>query len=1060
MTQAEVSYLPLTQDKTVLSAFVPQHILSQWFTSRRISLFIALDISGSMSGSGITQAKAAILTLLEKLLSTGAVLETDITCFFFHHSCQVVPFEEHPELRWANDGIRRYFDNVNAGGGTSFGSVFTSIRDNIYRAKHDLVIIFFTDGQDGCGLNAEDKLRLAKTFADSNVAVEVHTIGFTSGHDAALLSWLTTAGTNQGNFQYVKSSSDIPETMSVTLDLLSLEDRTLHLKVDEFESARISINDEGKGTVILPNEQVTNLEKRQILLIKDKDGIENERINLIRRVEENSPEANLLYIYFIQREITRLSNEVINLTHNNRKVLNNISDETSKYDEKLNLTLERAFKTKSAHRNVTIQLCMETKAILNRFNGLLSEALKGTLTNEKIASFNDLAYKNVTKQRLKKKLDSRIMKNVEQMEAVEERIKNVVNTLDFDKLEEEETSENLRTFTCALTTDNYVEAMREGECLCLTLDLGRSQAAIADPTQMRIKKINQSFLTSDAFMNAVKYALDEAQSAEDVHGGFSGSSFSASILKGLAREDITGVLPLYINDKHWLIAKEKMKPIMGYITTLDVLGYTYSQMTTIPFLVLAAALSDTSTQFRQWQLKLILETCDAIYKQSTNLREENKQLFAKYLASPLNRTIDVVANNDVFLGHLLCAFRCGDVSAQSLQTWLDGGMVKYLIEENIRRRLNISISVIDNHFENIQTALGIDQTKYFDVPRDEFEQAYTTYLKQIKEASKTTYNRYVSAFHAATESSIVGNEKIEDQMEVAIKPKFKQPIIRTIYYDANTYGMPETTKTAIVTIKRETMHRVEIVLRFNKLFEYAITNATPVVTEAPDLRNFTEDDTKLAHKFYASFSPKVFLATFLQAFNHRQNSTRREAAAADPPSFYEPFSEVTADIIISENFNDYVNRTTKRIMNDIIESYTRQEDNAIGLSFWEADSMEEAAGMLMLNVRFRGRKVYAQIVKAIQKPNMPCSREKIEMLTSGVCRGVKLFEDRSGTAWLPSRQNLYRTLRAQKPNIPDIDFWIGLFPSFKEYLEHQFDDTYIENKKHERYLERIARKKV
>ena len=46
------------------------------------------------------------------------------------------------------------------------------------------MIIFFTDGQDGSGLNKQDKLRLAKTFADSDVAVEVHTIGFTSDHDA------------------------------------------------------------------------------------------------------------------------------------------------------------------------------------------------------------------------------------------------------------------------------------------------------------------------------------------------------------------------------------------------------------------------------------------------------------------------------------------------------------------------------------------------------------------------------------------------------------------------------------------------------------------------------------------------------------------------------------------------------------------------------------------------------------------------------------------------------------------------------------------------------------
>ena len=44
------------------------------------------------------------------------------------------------------------------------------------------------------------------------------------------------------------------------------------------------------------------------------------------------------------------------------------------------------------------------------------------------------------------------MRNVEQIEAVEERIKKVVSTLNFDELEEEETPENLRTFTCALTT--------------------------------------------------------------------------------------------------------------------------------------------------------------------------------------------------------------------------------------------------------------------------------------------------------------------------------------------------------------------------------------------------------------------------------------------------------------------------------------------------------------------------------------------------------------------------------------------------------------------------------
>ncbi|CAG8706836.1 11427_t:CDS:2, partial [Scutellospora calospora] len=159
---------------------------------------------------------------------------------------------------------------------------------------------------------------------------------------------------------------------------------------------------------------------------------------------------------------------------------------------------------------------------------------------------------------------------------------------------------------------------------------------------------------SGAFLDSVKFALNDSYNAEDVHGGFQPASFVASILHGVANENITGILPLYINEKHWQIARERMKPIMGYLTTLDIFGYSYKQITTI----LAKALCDTSTEFRREQFKLILETCDAIYRQSSILREDNKNLFENYMKSPANRTIDIVANNLVYLGHMLCALRC------------------------------------------------------------------------------------------------------------------------------------------------------------------------------------------------------------------------------------------------------------------------------------------------------------------------------------------------------------------------------------------------------------------
>ena len=83
--------------------------------------------------------------------------------------------------------------------------------------------------------------------------------------------------------------------------------------------------------------------------------------------------------------------------------------------------------------------------------------------------------------------------------------------------------------------------MREGECMCLTIDVGRSEAAIADPSQIKIKKINQTLLSSGAFLSSVAFALNDKNNAESVHGGFQKERFSANILKGLARENITGL---------------------------------------------------------------------------------------------------------------------------------------------------------------------------------------------------------------------------------------------------------------------------------------------------------------------------------------------------------------------------------------------------------------------------------------------------------------------------------------------------------------------------------------
>ncbi|CAI2171102.1 523_t:CDS:2 [Funneliformis geosporum] len=1062
---SETKYLNLTNEKSILSLKVPENVISKWFEGKRreLKLYIVLDISTSMSGSGLSQAKESILNLMESLFENCILTEENITCFFFQSTCQVKRFADDRSLLWKNGAIEKFFESIRAFGGTNFDPVFEMIVEQMNDVNSDLAIIFFTDGQGRYSDDCKQKLEVALSQTGFNT--EIHTIGFTGNHDAALLSWLTKLGTKQGNFQYVKSSDEIKSTMKITLELLELGDRTLYMKLGERELLPIGFDNEGHGQLVLTGD-VAKVEGQKISIFKDQES--NEKFDFESTPIQIQPDdhmATLLTIPFIQFEITRLSNEIINCTivieEERRKRFKEILEEANNYDEQLNNILNTAFKTKSATRNEIIQQCMDSKGTILQFKDILSDALKGTLTNQKIASFNNLAYKFITKQRLKKKLDDRSVKNIERMEEVEKKIEEIVRTLDFDELESQESEENLLTYTCTVTTDNYIEAMKEGECICLTLDVERSEAAIADPSQITIKKINQTLLSSGAFLDSITFALADKYDAQSVHGGFQRGTFGASILQGLARENITGVLPLYINDKHWSIAREKIKPIIGYLVTLDIFGYTYSQITTVPFLVLFKALADTSTEFKRRQAKWVLETCDVIYKQSKILREDNKKLFENYIKIPTNRTIEHVPNNLMFLGHLLCALRCGDVDAKDLQKWLHEGLMKILIEEFIRRRLN-KWQALESEMEDISKVLGINQNVFIDEPVKEFEKHYVAFVTAIMSSDKSANIIYADAFRKALGDSADLNE-VNVDVETMDEPKveLKSPTVKTLQYDPNTYKIPDHAFSIIAKIKKSVSRFVEVMLRFNKIFETIIAdpNTNSSFLDSPEFE-FEEDKTPLTDAFFDQYSSKVILATFLQAFLHRQNSVRREAVEADPPKYYEPFSEDTADVLLAAHFNEYVSNALKKKTNDVIKLYTSQKDDIVGSSFWKLDKIEEAAGLLLIEVKFRGNKLHGKILKSLQKPNMSLAKEKIEMVMSGTWQGVTLFADKpkhpedpvklakfiDNAHWFPNRQKVYRMITAHKSYIPDINYWTRVLPPYKEYIEHQFDDEYIKAK--------------
>lgn len=84
--------------------------------------------------------------------------------------------------------------------------------------------------------------------------------------------------------------------------------------------------------------------------------------------------------------------------------------------------------------------------------------------------------------------------------------------------------------------------MKQEDCMCIALDIARPEDAIVEPSKLVIKKIIPTFISSESFLDSALFNLKLSNNA---HGGFDVEG-QGKLAMGLGRENITGVLPLYL----------------------------------------------------------------------------------------------------------------------------------------------------------------------------------------------------------------------------------------------------------------------------------------------------------------------------------------------------------------------------------------------------------------------------------------------------------------------------------------------------------------------------------
>jgi hypothetical protein len=128
--------------------------------------------------------------------------------------------------------------------------------------------------------------------------------------------------------------------------------------------------------------------------------------------------------------------------------------------------------------------------------------------------------------------------------------------------------------------------------MCISLEVSRTEACVADPSRLIIRSIIPTYMSSDAFLDSAIFNISKN---EEAHGGFD-SKETGNLATGLGREKISAVLPLYLFKEHYEIARKKSPPVYGFMCTLDIMGYVSSQGFIIPFLVLNKAIENLSLE--------------------------------------------------------------------------------------------------------------------------------------------------------------------------------------------------------------------------------------------------------------------------------------------------------------------------------------------------------------------------------------------------------------------------------------------------------------------------------
>lgn len=877
-----------------------------------MTTIIVLDRSGSMSGGRMKAAKKAAMRIIEELDSKFCIItyagkkEVDyIQRTYYGYKTEKKEEDDVDIYDLRSESKKKVLEiikQIEPSGNTSFSIVCEALKELVkkWKGKPQTSIIFLTDGCDTCSEEEEVNKSLdvmIETMEKYTTECQIHSIGISKEHDVQFMGKLVDLLPVRGTYQYVENSEEL---------LAKIEDLIVVLKAGR---KRIRITEEYTGIsaeMILYN--VDKEEYRGIVYIPKYTIIEKKYTITVDEIkysvdvemegkEETAAKNMMKFMEYFESELLL----TINKLAGGRVALAEVSIMMSEF---MNLS-EELIELKNVSTNIEVissrtrmmRLCQNLSIIIRRTLVLLKKYKEGNIDREEMAKLYDMVHMGKLRRAKEYEYNARM-----------DEIENYIETLKIER-----------------GGDN-MGILRTGDCECMGIQVERrDESNIVDVTNI--------------IQESVTIMQYKAQyNKEDM-------AYNA-------------VLPLYINEIHWELAKLWMKVI--------------NCGPELPFLALSRAMEDygeEETRQKEEIVSIIIEVCQQILKENEELVKEIKRVTEAYIK---NVTVRMSVKSNKLL--IMQIFVAKTLKYLSIPKDEREQFTKLMCVEEARRDVrgvkNTSIPCdIMMRILNVDEKIWIEEyAEKYRATKIEGESPDVTERgckKKMIECLKRS-GWPAEELEYEIEDEVIETGKHMGERDVkSWKPELEElsavakAIIKKVKGDYKKYG-EKNMKLLSMIMEKE----------INTSLDWLDTNIK-----------------KLAFA----------LQTYIQ---HTANT---EYVVAE--------EEEIATAYIKRLFMGFITCERARKKEEIDEQYKISDVEKKAVIFARTDNILVAAGAL--NGAYIGRDVM-KFARKLQEEVVPHALEKLNMMLYGQYRGVTLYGDRDryhSATWKLGKQNCFRFWR-------------------------------------------------